>query len=84
MTVVLIHSNSLSAFLYYISVLFRTVLCGVQFRCFRFLTQAAHDSIATEPSIAGVAASKTPYTVKDGINYEDGLVRAFYSSRIVA
>ena len=57
----------------------------IQIRCFRFLTQAAHDSfIATEPSIAGVAVSETPYTVKDGINYQDELVRVFYSFRIVA
>jgi hypothetical protein len=49
----------------------------IQFRCFRSLTQAAHDSIATEPSIAGVAVSETPYTVKDIINYHDGSVRVF-------
>jgi hypothetical protein len=72
MTVVLIHSNTLCALLYYMSVMFRTVRFGVQFRCFRFLTQAAHDTIATEPSIAGVAVSETPYTVKDRINYQDG------------
>ena len=57
----------------------------IQFRCFRSLRQAAHDSFdATEPSIAGVTVSETPYTVKDRINYQDGLVRVFYSSRIVA
>ena len=51
----------------------------IKFRCFRSLTQAAHDSfIATEPSIAGVAVSETPYTVKDRINYQDGLVRVIF------